>query len=585
MKEIVLILDAATINLAAGVCANLPECQVYVFDPVLVDKLPIGQFGNVELITAFSGPEHQMLHRNSLAEAAEIEAGFDEARIASGCEIPILGWRFLSYYYFSKTARWYSALAEWLGERFSGRRVHFFTGDHPAEFYFDSFLAPTILISHLSRHGVECISHGYTNSRTVTYPVLDLSASAASGISGCDLVHLPTCFYDHEYFSAELRAAGRHLIHLESPYWDVPVEAECKVGLADPDAVMTSFEHRERSAVDNFTASMRSVGDRIMTPFFDFSDFRATQAQHLAQRYRSQLITYIALQRHFEKGSLARLVISNHDTGIHGPLIAFAEQRGLQVVMLPHSKVSMDIEFRCTNLVVFTHPIQGHPIHGPRGQIIHHTAVRYPEVFRGSSEKSRPLRVVSLVLNDTSLSGIPFAPAEAYLSGIGQMVAWAERNQLFLKVRVRPGATIIRLLTKMFGMDPAQLTRQVEEPMEDHAKNCDICLMYEMPTSGSLYFFRNSIPVLNPTISNQVGAPFALLHPDLIRSESVCDTLTTLDRFMADPLLMHEYRFNQFAAYVRLFQNAKPLSSMLASRENDPLYRTTYPTANASAAR
>jgi len=563
MKEIVLILDAATINLAADVCTNLPECQVYIFDPVLVDKLPIGQFGNVELITAFSGPEYRLMHRNALAAASELEDQFERARVEAGCEISVLGWRTLSYYYFFMLSQWYSALREWLGTRLAGRRLHIFTGDHPAEFYFDSFLPPALLISYLSVRGVECVSHNYTNSQAVIYPVFDLRDLATEDMTGAVLIHLPTCMYDNRYFFDELRAVGRRLINFRSQHWDVAMDADWQRGLTDPESLLETFDVPTQAAVSAFTATMRSTAARVMLPFFDISNFRAQQSEHFAMKYRSQLISYFGLQRSFDRTPLSRLVISNHDTGLHGPLIAFAAQRGLPVMMLPHSKVGMDIEFRYANLSICTHPIQGQPIRDPDERVLDHHSIRYPEVFRGSSTPGGSLRVVSLLLNDMSLSGMLFAPTEAYLAGIGQMVEWAKRNDVALKVRVRPGGSIIRLLGKLFGMDPVALRGQVDDSMEDYIKGCDICLMYQMPTSAYLHFLRNSVPILNPVVSSHVGAPFALLHPDLIRPESVPTTLSRLDRFIADPSSMHEFSLSQFSSYVNLFQRAKPLRTLL----------------------
>jgi len=564
MKDIVLILDPATINLAAEVCAELEGCEVYVIDPMLVDKLPVSQFGNVELMTGFAGPEYLSMDRTALAAAAEMEAHFDRARIEAGCEVSVLGWRFLNYYYFLMAAQWYSALRTWLAARLTGRKMHLFTGDHPAEYYFDSFFPATLLSSHLSAHGVTCISHNYTNSRTVEYPVLDLRGCATADYADCDLVHLPTCIYDGPYFSSELRASGRRFINVRSQYWDVDIQADRHLGLADPIAVLETFDRRMRTAVEAFTEAMRAAAQHFLAPFFAIPNFRDRQAEHLALKYRSQLISYMGLQRCFRDMSLGRLVISNHDTGLHGPLIAFAEERGSQVVMLPHSKVSMDVEFRCTNLVLLTHPIQGQPAYNPDRRIIEHHAIRYPENFYGTSARNTPLRVISLVLNDTATRGILVAPTDAYFAGIGQIVEWAKRNDIVLKVRVRPGGSVIRLLSKLFDMDATALTRQLGESMEEHVQTCDLCLMYETPTSACLHFLRNSIPILNPILSEHVGAPRSLLHPDLIQAESIPVTLSRLDGFIAEPLAMQEYGFNQFSSYLRLFREAKTLRTLLA---------------------
>jgi hypothetical protein len=73
--------------------------------------------------------------------------------------------------------------------------------------------------------------------------VPDLYGTAPYGPAGCLLTHLPTCFYDSDYFSREMRAAGYPLINLEARYWNVPITAERQVALTDVESILARTMH------------------------------------------------------------------------------------------------------------------------------------------------------------------------------------------------------------------------------------------------------------------------------------------------------------------------------------------------------
>jgi hypothetical protein len=135
-----------------------------------------------------------------------------------------------------------------------------------------------------------------------------------------------------------------------------------------------------------------------------------------------------------------------------------------------------------------------------------------------------------------------------------------------VKTRCKPGFPIFGLLTSLLGFDVAALTRWMEEPLEQHARDCDLCLMYEAPTTGAIVFLRNSIPILNPIVSEMSKQWVAMLHADVVVAESVDATLRRLEQYKADPLTLDEFRLKQFRAYISRYRGARPLRSFLDGR-------------------
>jgi hypothetical protein len=303
--------------------------------------------------------------------------------------------------------------------------------------------------------------------------------------------------------------------------------------------------------------------DLLLLPHIGSPDYRARQTEHLVSLYRGQFATYFGLERYFQTDVPAKLVLSEHDTGFHGPLVSFAESRSLPAIFVPHSKIMGDLEFGYGNIVALTHPMQGTSIHDRHDRPVTRRTVAYPETFWSTSAIGDGLRAMSLMLNSPSLNGVHFTPPKAYLEGIKSIVTWCRDKGVDLKIRCKPGFTLFGLLRAYVGAPTDLLARNVNETMDEHVQGCDLCLMYDMPTSGSLFFLRRSIPVLNPIVAELTKHQRSLVRPDLIVPESVETTLHRLDGFLADPLSLYAFRTEQFQAHLNGFAQARPLRSFL----------------------
>lgn len=561
MTDIVVILDAEAIPAAREICSGLSNYETFLFDPKLGDAAVAAQLRNLKLFTQLGGPSFLVMDGEAHAAARALETGLDDAQCAySG--VSIVGWQHLKLSYLFVALRWYGALWNLVGAQFVHHKIHVLINDNPADYYFNSFVPSVTLVTYLREHGIPYVAYDYGAKGTPVYQVPDLPCNAVQDCGEHLLTHLPTCIYDFEYFQEEIRAAGKRTINLKARLWDLPIAADEQWGVIDVEAALGKLSPENQRRVAEFTVELeRGVGSAFAANGL-LPHYRARQSEHIVRTYRSQLVALYDLQRCFAV-SPAKLLLSEHDTGFHGPLIAFAESRSLPVILLPHSKIMGDLEFDYGNILALTHPMQGTEIHDGRGRPVAHGSMSYPESFAANTFVGHGLRRVSLMLNSQTLSGIPFAPADAYLDGIKRLVTWCSANGLDLKVRCKPGYTLFGLLRAYVGLDPDVLARNVNEPMDEHVRDCDLCLMYDMPTSGSLYFLRRAMPILNPVVAELTKHQRSLVHPELIVPESVEVVLQRLGTFMADPLALHSFRMRQFHAYVSLFQRTKPLRAYL----------------------
>jgi hypothetical protein len=572
MKDVVVILNAQEISVVQQFCATLPEYEVFLFDVVLSDPAIAAKLHNVQVVTEIAAPSHVSIDREAHSSARALEEALDVAqRGRSG--VSILSWQHLNFFCMFIALRWYTALWQSVGTRLAGRRVHVPVNQCPTDYYFDSFVPAMALLEYLQVQHIDCVAYEYGAAGVPLDSVPDLTGDARGDQPPGDeplgghpewlLTHLPTCIYDHAYFGQEMRASKKRIINLQARRWDVPVEADQTIGLVPMTQLLSSLPSAIQERIAAACGALSENLERLLLPHFGSPVYRARQIESFVNLYRGQFATYFGLETSFHTDLPAKLVLSEHDTGFHGPLVSFAASRSLSVILLPHSKIMGDVEFGYRNIVALTHPMQGTSIHDRNDRPVTSHTLAYPESFCGTSEIGNGLRTISLMLNSPTLNGVHFTPPDAYLEGIKRIVAWCRAQDVQLKIRCKPGFPLFGLLRAYVGADPAVLARNVSESMDEHVQGCDLCLMYDMPTSGSLFFLRRSLPILNPIVAELTKHQRSLVRADLIVPESVEATLCRLDGFRADPLTLYAFRAAQYHAYVTGFARARPLRCYL----------------------
>jgi hypothetical protein len=389
MRETVLILHADAIAGAQQICAGLQDYDIYLFDPGLGDAVAASGLRNVELVTGLGGPPYHLMDRDAQEAAFALEAELDLAQRECGTGISIFGWQHSSWYYLLLTLRWYTNLWERHGSRLQRRRIHLLVNDNPAGFQSNSFLPALPLISYLQDNGIAFKTYEYGAAGAPEYLVPDLSGDVPDGESDYILTHLSGCFGDIGYFGDEISAAGKPVINLESKDRDVVLPGSQQVGVTDVQNVAADLSPELQDQLDQFTWTLHEAVERLLVPHIKLADFRARQVDHIVHQYRAQLVAYYELQRFFEDTVPSKLLLSEHDRGFHGPLISFAEDRSLPVVMLPPAKVGSDIELTYGSILVLTHPMQGRVIYNPNRRAVRALPISYAEHFSGHEQRRR----------------------------------------------------------------------------------------------------------------------------------------------------------------------------------------------------
>jgi hypothetical protein len=362
------------------------------------------------------------------------------------------------------------------------------------------------------------------------------------------LTHLPTCFYDHPYISDELAAAGKRSINVEPKYWGVPLHSTSQVKLAR--LQRGELEGRGMAPLAALEGQLETGLERALAPWIASAGYRARHVRQLCNLYLSQLASLHLLERYFHAGRPARMLLSDHDGGFHGPLLAYAQRHQIPVCLLPHSKVGNDCDFSYGNLTSLTHPLQGAPLVNARGRRLLHFTLSYPEQYAASSAVPAPLRRISLLLNGLSLNGVQCTDWRSYLDGIRAIDAWCRQRGLELAIRCRPGQGLLELLEQAIGAPRAATAATLAQPLANFVQEAELCLMYDAPTSAAIEFLRQGVPILNPVPAPLSKSERLWTDSELVPRADVAATLARLDGFFDDPDMLHEFRRRQFADYV-----------------------------------
>lgn len=563
MENGIVVLNAGDIPGAFQVARDLPSYIVYVFDPVLVDLVAASGLKNIEFIPWADGPRYHELDASARAMAFALEAQLDLALRELIPEVSIRGWQHLNLYYLFMSLKWYAGLWDTLADRLSGLRPHVFICDNPAHYYFNSFVPSVLLLWHLKSRGVEFAAYNYGAREDDADLIPELSGVESAGLVERILTHLPACMYDFRYFDQEVVASGKTLVNIEAKVFNTPLHVHRNIGLVNAEPVVATLPEHRREVLASFSQRLSVLLDAFLEPHIVIPAYRARQSAYIARLYRAQLLTYDQLNSHFQHSRPTRLLLSDHDAGFHGPLVSFAQAHCLPVLLLPHAKTTADIEFSYGNIAALTHPLQGQSIFSAQGKSVLNPHMVYPEKLSASTVFSGGVRTISLLLNAISLNGVPFTSYAEYIAGIGKVATWCRENGIELIVRCKPSYAIVNLLVRELGFDRGSLSQSASESMEEHVKRCDLCLMYDTPTSASLHFLQNAVPIVNCVVEPLSPAELTMVNANLVPQEDVAASLRRLSGFVSDPLNFFTFRNAQFRNYLQLFQNARLLRSYL----------------------
>ena len=562
MKNIIIITNSEDIPAALSVASTLEKYETYTFDPALLDKLATAKFKNIRFIECPHHPTASELTEWSKKAAFDLESELDHELRELLPGISLKSWQSLCLCNLFIMIRWYSNLWQTVSSHLAGGKIHVLVCDKPAYHFTTSFIPSILLLQYLLHFGIEVSAYTYPGNAIAIDVMPELFSNGEC--ANFDIVtHLPTCFYDNTYFNSELEASGKSILNISSNIWSVQTYAAKTIDIVSFEEIKVKLTGAQLSALTIFFDTISVKLNILLEQYITSPLYRSRQAHHFATIYKCQLATYLLLNDYFATRKPSKIVLSNHDAGFHGPLLSFSEKHGIPIIMVPHSKTGHDLDFNAKNITHLAHPLQGEYSLDRSGKRVLNFYLAYPEKFEFSTIFPAPIKKIGLLLNAIGTYGIMGTHYNIYLDGIKKIHQWCIRNSIELAIRCRPGETIANSLIDAIGIEMGEIEKYLSISMTDFAKGVDVCLMYDIPTSGQMEFLNRSIPILNPVPAELPWFLAKYSNKNIVPRGSVNTILDTLNTFISDETSLFLFRNSQFADYVVLFKNALPLRMFL----------------------
>ena len=563
MEHAIVILFPNDIPAAVEIAKTLEDYRTYVFDPTLVDRVMTSNLSNMKLVTWDNCIDYSELVDWSHAAAFELERALDRSIREVVPDVSIYSWQHLNLFNFFAGYKWFNGFWNEALADAQEAKFHIFMYDNPSHSVFPSFIPSLLLMQKLKTDNIEFSAYTYGKAQDDTGLVPNLCRTGNSADGNTILAHLPTCLYDHAYFSDELKASGKPVVNIRSKYWDVPIEATETISLIRIKDLDDSISQPFMGTVDLFFNHVSEKLNQLLEPYIASPVYRSRQSGHMAGIYRSQLVTYYLLEEYFKGCKPCKALLSEHDAGFHGAILTFAARHNIPVLLVPHSKGIGRIEFSSRNVTALTHPIQDESILDQHGKRVLNFNLMYPETFVTSTIFPDRIKKIGLLLNGLSLNGMYTTRYKPYIDGIKSICQWCRQNNIELNVRCRPGLSMLALIANETGIEINALSRDLNVPILEFAQNNDLCLMYDTPTTAVLEFLRNSIPILNPLPEDISWGEANIVSTRVVPRGSVETIINLLEDFTSDSINFHIFRTTQFRDYLNLFSGAYPLRHFL----------------------
>ena len=562
MSDLIVITHRLDIPAGRQLAAQWPQARRVVVCPHLADRCEAEGLP-VELLRLPGLEVPWDAYRQARADAQRLQGRLDEVLAVFDPMAPGCDWLQHDLFYTLYTLRGFASIWSRAVQLHPQATWHVPLPDLAFRYGCHSYLPALSLLERLGAAGRPLKAYGHALPPWDADRLPDLAALPHE--QTVDLIsHLPTCFYDHAHFEEALVASGQRVLNLRSQHYDVPVERLPSAPMAPLAQVRAALAPAVLDRIETVLVAAAEVLRAGLAPFIASPRYLAPQVQTLVDLLRRQMVFSASLATHFDHRPARTLVLSNHDTGLHGPLLSHARRHRSKVLLVPHSKIfnapvpSSGLDIHC-----LTHPVQGVPVQNAQGRGVPMAALAFPEPMQWSARPPRRLKTLGVLLAGVSYSALCGADLDRYVRGLRQILDWCQTQGIVCRIRCKPSEPVIGLLTQGLGLPIERLLADMGGSLTDFANACDVCVSFDIPTSASVELLRLGVPTLHALVRPLLPEEAALMHTAIVPRALVADVLGQLEPLASDALLLWTFQREQFQAYARAWRDARPLAAFL----------------------
>lgn len=485
-----------------------------------------------------------LTHTESTVTAAAIDLAMTQVRQEMWGPGEFHGWEQNLLYQPLQRAHYARQLGRIIERTWPERRMGLLRPNNPVMSHWDSMIAPEMLLANPERWSIvdtyDRPNLEYTQTLAHCFDFDGIRAEVDAGRAAC-LTHITTCFYDAAAFEAAVSAKFAHNIDLPGVNWDVPLRRGNTFFLRPlaslpPDLECLAYRERARQVY------LEHLGRLIPS--------RAAlhqQADLFARRSHLQAVNFTGLRKALA-GSRPHVVLADHDVGNGGVLFSIAAELGSDVTVLPHSSYPTSLMPHRQRVTVIERDGIGVPVKTVLGEDVPTRAVNFRPLPKVPERKVT--QRLCLLLNAMTNEGLGYVDFFALLKFHKALVALCSEHGWEFQVRMKPSSCALHVTASVFGTSPAELVQTMNLPIEDVAKDADLCVAYGEPTSAAITFFNAGSLMMH--VSDQrwptdyrVTSPLRALMP----TQTGAEALASIEKLIRNPAFFSETRDAQVAQY------------------------------------
>ncbi|MGI9211524.1 MAG: hypothetical protein ACR2HF_03540 [Methylococcaceae bacterium] len=473
------------------------------------------------------------------------------------------GWLPTQWAHFIHNALAYQIIWDELAKRYSTSLWHVLIPNQPYCLGNHSCIPALALVNTLESKGIHYIAYS-TEISGLGEPGFPDLRNISKNIEL--LCHIPTCFYDKDYFYQEIASSGLTYGILNSEAFDVsPPENMPTSGLCYLHDMLGELDTADIEQVNQLESPIRQCLEEILVLLIRQLDYKTLQVNFLWERIRNQCYFFLWLEKHFSTQKPWQFLLSNHDVMLHGALLSFAKKHNIHVTIVPHSKV-FNYPFIYINEQVpplcLHHALQDGPCVDTTGKILPSRRMTFAGVWKQDMACPQQIKSVGIILNGTYPTHL-----EKFFKGLLHIKQWAGQNNIRPRFRVRSLLPLLSI-SKILGVPLMELEKDGQGSVLDFAKGCDMLISYDLHSSAVLEVLREGYTVIHADVQSEIHPYWCIVDALVVPRFSVHELLERLSMMVACPEYFQEFRHRQRRSVLEAMTTARTLGYWLQNRVN-----------------
>jgi len=533
MKNIFIALSKSDLLQIETLINSYELYEIYYFDPTLMDQIEIMNLKNSYFIYPDGIDTLINIEFMSRKLSYDFEKDLTKSINNTGLLLDFVGWQMFTLRPMFANILWYSQLWNKIIDKIPEGKYIIIVNNNPQYFQQPSFIPSILLLDYLNIKGIpfEAFTYGEINNDTDAIVGIEINQKSPRPYK--ILSHLPTILYDGDFINNCISKIfpKSKVLSIGAKHWNFEVSSDNKIGVF-------RGGKRDKIAFDlNWTdaeySNLVDAIDLLLRPYIKFDYYRSVQAKSLAKMYESEIISLILLRQYFKESLPELILISDHDAGLHGALITFANEYKIKKIVVPHSKFILDNGFLNSNCTYLNHPLQKY-IPSITNGFSSRSNLKFPIKHVFKNPKNCNLNSIGLVLNSISENGVLGVNLNEYINGIILINNLCKENGISLKIRSRPGMSLSSLLSKSVNFGQMQIIYESNKSIDDYFQGIDLCIMYHVPSSALLSSLEAGKAVIN---INPSGLDFwvsGYIDEMIVPAFNISDGIEFLKKIMFD---------------------------------------------------